>query len=52
MVRKDGVVGQVGRERDFLGLYYWKDGGIHFQVRLDRVDHYIPKDLAFFILSL
>lgn len=44
--------GQVGRERDFLGLYYWKDGGIHFQVRLDRVGHRYPQGPGFFHLSL
>lgn len=36
-----------GRERDFLGLYDWKDRGIYLQVRLDQVDQWPPQGPGF-----
>lgn len=35
-------------ERDFLGLYDWKDRGIYLQVRLDQVDQWPPQGPGFF----
>lgn len=34
-------------ERDFLGLYDWKDRGIYLQVRLDQVDQWPPQGQDF-----